>query len=98
VTDDPDPKPDSLSRLLVTPIIKLDGLARYLNAAVGLRENAFNDAIQRLCRWWLEFARNVLVVGGFLYIAVRSGDTALIIFAWISLGVLNIYMLSLFGG
>jgi hypothetical protein len=45
-------------------------------------------AITRALRWWLEFARNLLVVAGFFYVAQASNILVLKIFSYINLAVL----------
>jgi hypothetical protein len=65
----------------------------YLRAAVIPRSPVSDEAtalLTRTFRWWLEFARNLLVVASFFFIAQASNILVLKIFA-----VLNI--LALFG-
>lgn len=45
-----------------------------------------------LLKWWLEFVRNLLVVGGFFYIAYRSDQAILIVLAWVNVGALAWYV------
>ena len=62
----------------------------YMNAAIVPHpvDLQVGTVIAHVLRWWLEFARNLLVVGGFFYLAEASGNAALKIFAWINLAVL----------
>src|SRR3954451_8502488 len=75
-----------------------DKLNAYFEAAFVRHTHDYNAAImiQRLTKWWLEFARNILVVGGLYYLAEKSDSTALKIFSYINLAALFAYMTSHF--
>jgi hypothetical protein len=66
----------------------------YIRAAVVPRPLVGEDTqgvafLTRVCRWWLEFGRNLLVVAGFFFIAQASNILVLKVFAYLNLAALS---------
>jgi hypothetical protein len=55
---------------------------------MDLRNKLYNDenrqALESICKWWLEFTRNLIVVGLTQYLAHKSGSVFIYIFSWIT--------------
>ncbi len=55
---------------------------------------AGNAIIRDGAKWFLDFLRNILIVGGLFVLAEKSGNRYLEILSWVAGGVLFIYLSS----
>lgn len=70
----------------------------YLEATFVRHRHDYEIAIlaRQFSKWWLDFARNILVVGGLYYSTDKSGSTTLKVFSYINLAALFWYMMAYF--
>jgi hypothetical protein len=73
-----------------------DKLNAYIKAAYVPDNDAqvAGEFLRTISKWWLEFARNILVVSTLAYFAVRSDSLALKIFAGSCIAALVFYLVS----
>jgi hypothetical protein len=71
-----------------------DKINAYLEAGFVHHKSDYEIALlaRQLAKWWLDFVRNILVIGGLYYIAEKSGSAVLKIFSYINFGVLIWYI------